>query len=468
MKLDNGRFIDYAIAIVSLLVFSFLFFSPPHTTLLEPDSEGYLSFSPRRGIGYPLFLDLFTEFFKWPVEYVPYGQTLIFLASAGFLSVVFYKASKNLLLTFGLYLSVILNPFLLQYNFKILTESLSVSLLNFFLGFLILFLQQPQIMRAIFLSITAGLSIMVRPVSWFLLPLNLIVFFWPLQSQMPFRKTSLAVALILPFAFLVLVQWAVKISFHQGENPSLLSMLMFGKSVMIEAKIANPYSAKDPLHDLWNRFEEMEPVRVAAEQEKNLFLKKILVGNYEVFFEYRFAKKELERAAAERNISLDDVRFQFAMKRIWQNPWAFIRITTEDFVYMWIPFSGSLVFSDELQKKSEGYLKLPYGQEALSDYMGYNPFPAILAMPALAVLLITGLVSWVLSVIAFKIILMRQQALVPVSLACLSALAINGNFLLVALTGIPTGRYSMALWPSMMVMIFSILVEGYQRWQEKR
>ncbi len=106
--------------------------------VIAADTRDYLAFSPLRVFGYPAFLILMSSIADVRISAVVV-QTLIFLGSSVFLSLVVLKATRSLVLTLVLVVLLYGNIVTTIYNYIAVTESLVTSSAMVALGALIQF-----------------------------------------------------------------------------------------------------------------------------------------------------------------------------------------------------------------------------------------------------------------------------------------------------------------------------------------
>ena len=95
--------------------------------VIAADTRDYLAFSPLRVFGYPAFLTLMSSIADVRISAVVV-QTLIFLGSSVFLSLVVLKATRSLVLTLALTVLLYGNIVTTIYNYIAVTESLVTSI----------------------------------------------------------------------------------------------------------------------------------------------------------------------------------------------------------------------------------------------------------------------------------------------------------------------------------------------------
>ncbi|MDP4273441.1 MAG: glycosyltransferase family 39 protein [Bacteroidota bacterium] len=171
----------------------YLFFSVTHD---YPDSQTYLGYNANILLGqvedyrtpvYPYFIRLIKLFGTTNLlQNVVLAQSII-----SFLTIiVFYKTLKNILKKRAVILIAALIygilPSTLNFDKCILTESFSISALVVFLYFVVSYLKQPAIYKAVLFTFYIFFLIMLRPAFIFLLPV--IILFWIIRMMI--RKTE--------------------------------------------------------------------------------------------------------------------------------------------------------------------------------------------------------------------------------------------------------------------------------------
>jgi hypothetical protein len=155
-----------------------------------PDSPSYLNFTENILNGevnawrtpiYPIFLKLIRHFVSpsYFIQLVILVQSLISFSTI----IVFYGIVRSIYkkrhVIFFATLFFALSPSIVNYDKCILTESLSISFIVFYMGLIINYFRKPTIFKAISYTLLTFFAIMLRPSFLFLIPL--IAAFWILR-----------------------------------------------------------------------------------------------------------------------------------------------------------------------------------------------------------------------------------------------------------------------------------------------
>ncbi|MDR1958037.1 MAG: hypothetical protein LBQ54_03170 [Planctomycetaceae bacterium] len=177
-----------------ILLFVIVYWSVPfrqlHRPRLATDSASYLEVSQKipailsgdvdieRTPVYPAFLALHRLLFgeQYYLYWVFHSQQLIILIAI----IVFYHLTgsllKNKILAAFATFCFAVHPHLIIYNISILTESLSISCLIFFVYLLVIYYRKPTFLKAFLSGFGVFLLIMLRPAFLILLPI--FILFW--------------------------------------------------------------------------------------------------------------------------------------------------------------------------------------------------------------------------------------------------------------------------------------------------
>ena len=193
---ERGKWQDYLVKVLLSDIFWVLFigglvrlyyYSNFKDSFSETDSPTYVNpvFNIFKGEVdmwrtpvYPYFLRII-RYFSTPETFL--HSVFLVQAVISFLAcIVFYKLVKTVFRSRKVKISAALlfaiSPSIVSYDKCVLTESLSISLLVFFTGLLLLFLKRPSALKAAILMLVIFFSIMLRPS--FLILLIVFTLFW--------------------------------------------------------------------------------------------------------------------------------------------------------------------------------------------------------------------------------------------------------------------------------------------------
>ena len=174
--------------------------------------------------------------------------------------------------------------------------------------------------------------------------------------------------------------------------------------------------------------------------------------HYEAFAQYIYAREEVTQAARASGLSEYDVMMQVGLERLSSAPLGCLRLSADNLRGLWLMYGASHPgTADRLNAYVEANSPLPL----FSDYgvtgPPMDPVPsrriALFVQPAVLALCAITLIA----IFAATIQGLRGRVWAALLVAGLCGLMVNGNFLLVALTGISKARYTLTMWPGMMV-----------------
>jgi len=424
--------------------------APLASPLTEPDTASYLGFSSSRTAGYPYFLWAVEWLFGDP-KYAIHVQVWVFAAALAVLGRVVLVATGSSLFTLGLLAANCINPEVNRFHFVLLTESLFVSLTILIIACLIQVVYRPDWRGVACLSALMGLAVALRPVGYAFLPLLVLIALIRWRELRPTRAASLA-ALVLPVVAVVLLETAVYAGHHGLPRKSLAGVHAIGKAGVVRTSQENPYPADHAYHRLWAKLEEAAAAAHPVIDGAPTFgARKHLGLHYEAFMQYIYARDEIEQAAHESGFSDFDVMKQVGLERLFAAPLSYLRLSLDNLRGLWLIYGASHpTTAEHLNAYVEANSPLPLFADY--DITGPPMEPvqprriALFVQPAVLALCAVTLIA----IFAAAVQILRGRAKPALIVAGLCGLMVNGNFLLVALTGIGIVRYTLAMWPGMM------------------
>lgn len=424
--------------------------APPDVAPAAPDTASYLQFDAVRTAGYPSVLRAVGWLTGDPAHAV-HLQVWVFAAALAVLGRVVLAATGSPLLALGLVAVTAVNPAVNRLHFSLLTDSLFVSLTVLIVACLVQAVYRPAWRTAAWLSALMGLAIALRPLGYAflpLLPLLLLVRWRALRSG---RGVFLA-ALVLPAVAVVLLETAVYAQHHGLPRASLAGIHAIGKAGMVRTGRENPYPEGHAYHGLWAKLEAgAEAARAAIDGAPTFGARRYLAQHYEAFMQYVYARDEILEAARASSLSDAEVMTQVGLDRLSAAPRAYLHLVADSLGGLWLLYGASHpATAGRLNAYVEANGPLPlfaaYGVAGPSMETVPSRRIALFVQPAVLAL---GVVS-LLASLAAAVRILRGRAGPALIVAGLCGLMVNGNFLLVALTGIGIARYTLAMWPGMM------------------
>ncbi|MES2252368.1 MAG: hypothetical protein V4482_01615 [Pseudomonadota bacterium] len=198
------------------------------TELIQADSQGYIAFSSSRTLGYPVFLWCVHAVFKTYVA-VPFFQLFIYSIASYNLAISIKKISKNAIIPYFLLVLLWLNPEWIKCHFQLMTESLSVSLLCFFMAFLIKAHLTGQYRSFLYAGVFFALSVLVRPINLHCLPVFMGALYLFLQKHRAISLKNVAALLIVPCALYTIGSGANAYIHKEEKGSSFFAYNFLGK-----------------------------------------------------------------------------------------------------------------------------------------------------------------------------------------------------------------------------------------------
>jgi hypothetical protein len=220
--------------------------------VISADTRDYLAFSPLRVFGYPTFLMLVSSIADVRISAVVV-QTLIFLGSSVFLSLVVLKATRSLVLTLMLTVLLYGNIVTTLYNYIAVTESLVTSSAMVALGALIQFYRTRRVSWFALICVMAALNIVIRPAGQVYLPFLIVIglYAWAALRVSPLHMAG-ALALTVSVSYGSI--YAVNHTVHgfAGTNSNHGTGLL-GKAMLLAPKHAGEFQGspyQEPVAEL--------------------------------------------------------------------------------------------------------------------------------------------------------------------------------------------------------------------------
>ncbi len=421
-----------AVSVLGAIVLAGTLMHAPASPIMEPDSPSYLAFASFRSAAYPLFLKLVGA------EGALTVQPILAALALTYLGCELLALTRSILAASGTMLAIALNPFLVVYHYKIMSESLYVSLVMVLLGLLMRLSRQPSPALAAAASLIAGVMIAVRPAGWFLLPLLLLA---ALMLRGRAHSTlALAAAAVVPLLAVTAAESSFRSAWHHGNVVSLLNVALYGKAGMIEAP---PSGEQSPAVAALEQ--SYAPIRRIVAMSPDAAIERFLVVNYETCIEYS-CSSSLGISSAS------DASRRAALQRIAANPYGFLALAWRHYTGLWTGNSASHPGEVDAVNAFLGANRpMPFEAEVSAFSTRVEPLaPALIGQPALELI---GLLTAILTVAALAAVSFRHDLPSVRIVALLCALAVQGAFVLNALTGVGIPRYMLAMWPAMMLML---------------
>ena len=465
MTVNSDRWLNF-IAVLSLTAICSLAisFAREIFPLYEPDSSGYISFSPLRTSFYPALIQLAGAIFDYQYAIVII-QVALYLISFAYLLWVVQTVFASYLVTLPLGLGIGLNIYLQAYHTVILTESLAFSLCNFLLALLVKGWLARGIMQASVVGLVAGSMLAFRPALASFVVVLLVAL--PLFNAGILGKTLRNIIGYLLSVMVVLsLESAIYFS-HHSERQSLSSLTLLGKGAILTTYADFKYPTLSEHQNRWLKEIDrgLHPVQLWLESDESFILRTSLRSNFEVFAQYQL----VNMIASEQKLSpLSDEEFaQLGMAAVRTNPYLYVKSSLHHLYGLWLAHEVSflrLAYDQKLPLFESSRLNsaLPgqqnghaiFSVEAKSDIalLSFFVFPAFLLLGIASLGLAAGFWLFLgLRTVRGQLSSVSNDVLVIALLLLLGW----SNLVLVASTNIATPRY---LMPNMPFFILAFLL----------
>ncbi len=454
--------------ILAAVTISFL--SDP-LAIVNKDTNTYLTFNPLRTAGYPFFAAGLLQIYD-DLVFVAVVQHCLFAASTVWLVTELVKLSRSYVPAIAVALGLAANPDFLTLHSIIATESLFISLTLAFISLTMSFLRASRPSALVALSVITGLAIAVRPVGYALVPLLFLLVVLNFGS---FRGRLVRSLLLLsvPLILVLVTEHIVYKSRHGDVRESLLGLHMFAKAGLVEVEPEEQAvllsNNSGVARDLLARLDgELAPLRRFLRSIDDYYIRKHLLTGYEGILQYRYAIDLRSEAAG-----VPGAGARYGSKMLQSVGLQRLSFSLEDFLDLsWLHYRGLwTVYSIRTPETLRRYEKFvaenrPLPLEAEVKKKGVllrQEKPARFATVIQKSVQLSGIVTAVAALAACVFYLWRRAVSHLLFLAAFCGFMVHGNFLLVALTGLGISRYTLAMWPPIVISVSCfgyILVRG--------
>ncbi len=421
---------------------------------IVPDSPSYIENTAIRTSLYPAFLYL-VDVVGLSVSAVPTIQFCIFLISFAILCYVALRhgvsAPTVVIFTSALAFNVYFNGF----HNHILTESLSFSITLLLMAGLLAYANLRNTVAVVAMTAAVGMLVGLRPSAWALVPVLLIgicMLNWGNAARL--RKHILFCCVVL-----IGLVWVENALFYanNSQRDSILPRHLFAKMTMLTT--LPQFSSKDFPPELQQFVAEIDAAFAPAETYlasiDSFMLRPALTGDIEVYAQWRFFGKEIERKAQQLGMSPQELRRSLgvhAIKRYWPQ---YLEISGIYYLGLWI-VGPETTFAASRPPNRQIFPDLDQNSasKAGSRWLHVAALPAFLILGLLnACIFICGLVTLIPQLRRFQALDYSNQTLSAIILVFF----VQASLVLIALANISTLRYLMAVYPmaAMSVLLVS-------------
>lgn len=423
--------------------------------LMQADSAGYINFHASRTVGYPTFLWSIHKLFG-SYAWLPAIQLSIHFMAALFLSITVYQLTRTFLFSLLLLLFVVFNVEWVKFDFMILTESISGSLLLMVIAFMMRVYLYSKTKDIILLAMAVGLSILVRPVSYALVPVLgcMVYLVWP---QFKARLWMLILPLILALAMGAAVQ-----RYRNGfwDTESFLGHNLLGKAaIIVDASI--PSRHPDAIQELSAM---ATPIQAMLKQVPTWKMQYIIAKPYYDYLRYTYgckSEKSILKASDQywKEISWDVIKAR---------PLLYVKDVMINYFALWFLWDLQTTAESQIFRNlTTNLVPFPY----------YGEFPAAPRTAEAAkkwgaitsllrgALILSFIMSFFIIGYVFYLRLRKNPINVLLCVAFTAALIVNGYYGLTALLQAGLPRYALFAWPAIGVMMVNIVLFFWKKYK---
>jgi hypothetical protein len=327
----KGRFIFFVCAIFYFFFWlKFLSAVDP----IKPDSIGYLNFFTGEGShrisGYPIFLEFFKNL-NFSIAQITYLQLGIFSIAISFFMSYLIKIRVNKLIVIIFFISMVVNPFLNQFHFMILTESLSFSLMIFFTIYIMSLHKKITSKRVIVLGLICGFLAALKPVSiiFTIIGLFFLIFFQSKSSNLFHKICKNTFLFALPVISILMIENLV---FHSeyDQRRSQLAQHLYGKAIMMttfkDYKVVDDKSPESRMLALLDAeyTEDQKYLESLQDIQEKIAIFTLLENDA---YKHPALEDEIKLIAINRNLKIEDFKKSIFLKGLKNNPTIFLKMT---------------------------------------------------------------------------------------------------------------------------------------------
>lgn len=417
-----------SIAILCLALTGMLLVMMPTVPYVTSDSPSYFDFAPFRTAGYPLFLDIFGTL-AVPAQIILFGLSAFVLARE-------VETSTNGWIAAALAVALFVNPEVNRFHGSILTESLFLSLNCLVLAATLRFLRCGDGRWLWLAGALCGLAGSVRPAAVALLIL-------PLAAGLVKLHWRGLLGALLGFAALLAGERLYTAQIHGADVSSLVGRHLFAKAALIDAPPVERTGYSPLEHRLADALErDYRPVR-ALLGSTHRPIRTSLLADYEVCIQWG-CQAGLGIGQYPQPI-VDRALKRVALDRIAGRPTALVALAWDEYLGLW---SVGARTHPALAPRYDAFIQSvrPVPLEPWFGLTGaLDPtVPRGQARLARPVVFGLGIAMLVILVVAT---LRRWWP------AAVVALSVQACFAFVAITAVGYGRYTMAMWPNMILAL---------------
>lgn len=434
--------------------------------MLQPDSQGYISFSQSRTAFYPLFLRALTAAGFNLVE-ITYVQAALFHIALVVLLLALLRSGLPRFLVLIFAIAIGCNTGFSSYHWVILTESLFFSVSAVAIASLLDYFRTGRVGFLAAASLWVGVLYGIRPAAITLMPM-LVIAAWLMWRRRNAPAVVMVLALAVPLAVGPVAESLAFRAEHGDHRATVVPYMMLGKAAMLiepNVKYSGPHA--DELNRLGQQLDLIyAPVHQFISGIPSLIALPIISSTYEGVAQFSILNDELKAASARTGASTDALRDDLGLQTIRQNIGGYLRLSLLNYFGQWSV--AALTFppaSRSLNSYVDRYPHVPLS-EHLSD-VTLRPPASRSSLVVYPFFLIAGVVSLLLSVALVLFLLAPRLRKGRHANALVVAAFFSGmcqlHTVVIAFINVPTPRFLMAVYPQILLMFMFIVMALFPR-----
>lgn len=419
----------------------------PAGPITTPDSVRYLEFWPNYPLGYPFFLAIVGARGAIIAQPVIYGAALAFLGAGT------VRLARSTWLAAAVVIACAALPQIREFHASILTESLFLSLGVTMLGLAVRFAYSPSWRVMTLMALVAAISATIRRTGFAFLPLMLIMAVLERHRHDGLRLGTLFAAAIAPFVVIVGLEQVAAQIVHDGHPSSLTGRHLFAKAALIDAPAAPPSS--DPVRAALDQHLQSDyaPIReflASAPPD----IRAVLTLYYETCLQGGCVDRSRELMPDLNEADQTRILGDAALARIGRAPVGFLSLVGRNYFSLWTvdrlhhPDRAARLTAFIAAHRPMPFERLTFSLEP-DQVLEFAPSPRVRYMQWM----MTALGLWTALLAGIGIVALFMPSRFPPLLifAAVSALAAHGGLVLTALLAAGFSRFTLGLWPPIVV-----------------
>ena len=431
-----------------------IYFSWNRLPILASDSSTYLNFDSHRTAYYPIFLNVLMSFWD-EYLFIIFIHIFIYLVSIFSLILCLMKFTHSSFVTISFGSVTSLNYLMQSFHSSILTESLTFSLVNFYIIciFKICFFRTENIftISIFFLGLIAGSLYCLKPAMVSFIPCSLFLVF--LVCYLKRLKIFLPIiALIIPILMNIIAEkWAYDL--YHDKRESLLSSHMIGKAAVLSTHtpFIIPKNIGDENKEIILYLDTFfQPYQEWLETDPNPNIRRILDSQLEATAQVKGLhilkeRHDINSLSTEEMISI-------GFEAIKSNIWSFVSISMNNYLEFWKV--NSMTFAIKFQNAQLPFFTdkdlnslVPIYSESRLDQLSFLIFFSFIFLGISSHLLFFYLIFSIVRNKKNKKEALRDEELTIFFLLLISLT----NLFIICFTNTPLTRYLMPNFPALVL-----------------